>query len=596
MPENKFTEQERTLIAAKNILKEKNCCIIIRPTGFGKTWILTELIKEYTSVLYLYPQHVIGDTVIDHYYDDINTEEELDPETIDTLKAVKYIKNCTLMTYQKLIRLSDDEIKNLVKGKTLIITDEAHRLGAPKTKQAMEKIFAMADINTHFIGATATPVRMDNFDVISHFFKNNMTYVYTLYDAIRDNIIKKPYYCYATYDFEKDLKNAATESGQDVNDEFVKSVITAKAIELSKIYNMPDIIRDTCDKYATNTDYMKFIVFFASKNHMTTKLNEVINWFKTAYPDHNIDVLKISSISKEEARNTDKLNMLVPKPKHIDLIACIDMLNLGYHMNHQTGIFMYRGTLSNTIFTQQLGRALSAGTDNSAIVFDIVDNLHRRAAYELYAKDYNAESKTEKAKTTPKLDNYIILDNDPNVKYQDENGELINTQYYLAKDNTIVDRLGRPSTFIYDVDQNRIINTAKTNTPDRNINIITKACLHATGHEATYREIIAKTMAEPTVHRCKYTLQIHFRSWCMTHNIPYPISDEKLSEIYNLDIQDFYQEFENIIKENNIAYPLTNKDALLKIGKDGSTDASLEICCEATGTSIQQLTDIIFQE
>lgn len=65
--------------------------------------------------------------------------------------------------------------------------------------------------------------------------------------------------------------------------------------------------------------------------------------------------------------------------KCIDIICAVNILNMGYHTGELTFIGMYRGTKSATLFSQQLGRALSSGALNSCIVFDLVDNLHSKA-------------------------------------------------------------------------------------------------------------------------------------------------------------------------------------------------------------------------
>ncbi len=591
MPETKFEEQAKTLAEARRLLKTYHKCMVIRPTGFGKTWLLTELIKDYKKVLYLYPSAVVRDTVVDRYYDlpDPNEDEPLDPETVDTYRQISFIPNCTLMTYAKLVRLSKSDFEAM--DFDLVICDEAHRLGGARTKAAMEFLFATLPSTCDFIGATATPTRMDNFDPCSHFYADHMCYAYTLHDAIGAGMIAKPHYCYATYDFRRDLENAAKESGQDLKDPSVSDVINAKVIELAKIYAMPKVIREVCDKYAKDTDYMKFIVFFANKLHMKQKITEVEAWFQEAYPDHAIKTLRISSSTDGESRNTDKLPLLTRRPKTIDLIACIDMLNLGYHVADQTGIMMYRGTQSNTIFTQQLGRALSAGADGSAIVFDIVDNLHRKAAYELYVKT----PATRQHRVHAKNDDYVFDKTTGRILYNDPAGDQVPTQYHVDPDTgKIVDKNGNPSTFGLN-DDGQVVNHSNAASPEKDINRVTADCLEATGHEATYREILAKAMAEPMSHRCKYALQLHFRSWCLNHNIPYPISDKELSEIYGLDIADFYDEFRRIIAEKKIDYPLQDAESLMRVGNDGSTDAPLAICCEATGVSVQTVLDMLFQ-
>ncbi len=590
MPDNTFHEQAKTLADANRLLKKYHKCALIRPTGFGKTWLLTELIKHFKSALYLYPTAVIRDTVVDRYYDlsvEDDDGEPLDPETIETQKSLSQIPGCDLMTYAKLIRLSDDDIARM--DYDIVVFDEAHRMGGPKTKTACDKLFAMLPEKTRFIGATATPTRMDNFDMASHFFADRLCYAYTLHDAIQSGLIMKPNYCYATYDFRKDLEDEALSRGEDLKDRTVSRVIDAKLIELGKLFNMPNVIRETCDKYAVSTDYMKFIVFFASMSHMDEKLSEVQGWFREAYPDHKVQTLRISSRNAEESANTDKLPLLSAKPKTIDLIACIDMLNVGYHVPDQTGILMYRGTKSNTIFTQQLGRALCAGTGSSGIIFDIVDNLHRKAVYELYVKP-NAGAR-KRRQVEPALDRYVLDRATGNVMMETPGG-LVQTQYHY--DGTSVkDRHGHKSTFQIAPD-GTVKNMSDPVSPEKDVNRIDADCLVATGHEATYREILAKAMAESLSHRCKYALQLHFRSWCLNRNLPYPTTEKELADDYDVDIADFYDEFKRVIREKKIAYPLQDAEHLLAVGNDGSMDAPLSICCDATGASIEALLDLLF--
>lgn len=614
MPNN-FLEQEKTLKDAEDKLKEFSKCVIIRPTGFGKTFILTELIHKYNNVLYLYPSAVIKNTVVNRYCDlitDNETEDDsvVDPETIETYRELKEIPNCDLMTYQKLIRLSNKELQDMKYD--LILFDEVHRVGGTRTKVAVEKLFAYHGDHSKFIGATATPTRMDNFDVVSHFFNDIMCYTYTLFDAIQDGLIQKPNYCYLTHDYAEDLKTEAINAGENIDDEDVKKVIDAKIIELANLFGVPKIIKSVCKTYAKDTDYMKFIAFFASSQHMDDTINQVVDWFKEAYPKYNINVLKISSRNSEESKNVDALESLNARKKTIDIIACIDMLNVGYHVDNLTGIIMYRGTKSNTIFVQQLGRALSVGTNNSAIVFDIVDNLHKKAIYELRSSLSNKILRNRKGVQPENMRSYIEemsktelkqriskelkLDKDNKSIVIVDKGEIIKTQYHLDDHLNIVDKNNNPSSYIYDAKNNRIINIGiSTDDPCKNINTITKECLNSTGHEASYREIIAKSMVEPLTQRCKYALELHFRSWCNSKGVPYPISNDKLKTLYGLSKEDFYKEFCNIVSKNKIAYPLQDAEAILKIGANAnSNEIPLKICAKARNVSVEQILDLLF--
>ena len=98
-------EKTREDVLAK--LKKYKKCLIIRPTGYGKTYLLTDLMTMYKKVLYLYPTEVISDTVKNRYADTNN----LSPEDIETIKKAKSFDNVTLMTYAKLIRMSPEDLK-----------------------------------------------------------------------------------------------------------------------------------------------------------------------------------------------------------------------------------------------------------------------------------------------------------------------------------------------------------------------------------------------------------------------------------------------------------------------------------------------------
>lgn len=592
MPNN-YEEQAKTNKDARSLLKKHHKCAILRPTGFGKTFTLTDLIKDYKKVLYIYPSAVIRDTVIKRYVstmEEYDEEEDgyIDEETIETYKAMGQMDNCTLMTYAKLIRLSDDELKKFKYD--LYIFDECHKMGAPKARVACEKLFAMHP-SKYFVGATATPIRADNVDVVAEFFSDITTYAYTLFDAIEDGILKKPIYCYCTYDVEEDIKEAALLAGQDVTDELVKSVIKAKAFDLKQVMHIPTIIQDVCEEHAKSTSYMKFIVFFSSKKHMTETLPTVQSWFKEAFPNHNQETLCISSRSNEEKNNVAKLDSLVEKPNTISLIACIDMLNLGYHINQLTGILMCRCTKSNTIFVQQLGRALSVGTNNSAIVFDIVDNLHRKAIYELKQK-ISDKKRTYSDRSHRNDTKYSVGEDGKSIVFTDDDGNIIETQYHINKTGEIVDAYGNLSPFVISPDNKVVYESNGTN---KNICSFTENSFIATGHIATYKELLAKAVAEPTVQKCKFAIELHFRTWCHNHNVPYPISKVDLNRLYNLDKDEFYKEFCKIINDNKINYPLNDVKKLLRIGAGNSKDVPLSICAEARQVSMKNLLDVMFE-
>lgn len=571
---------------------------LIRPTGFGKTWMLTSLIQEdrFKSILYLYPSKVVKNTVVDKYFDDLmsNNDEDdeenfIDEETIETFRAMQEIENVTLMTYHKLIRLTTEEIKDM--NYDLIIFDEMHRIGASKTKSATSKLFAY-NPDSYFVGATATPNRTDAFDVVNTFFDDVTVFEYTAHDAFRDGLLKKPYYCYCTYDIKGDVKNAEKElkesafmCGEDINSLTVTEVFNKKLIEISNIYNMENVIKSTCDKYLPSVEYMKFIVFFSSMTQMDEKMQSVVDWFKSAYPSHTINTLVITSKNSSTAKNVDKLESLTPSKNKIDLIGCIDMLNVGYHVNDLSGILMYRGTSSDIIYTQQLGRALSSGAANSCIVFDVVDNLHRKGVFDLQVS--NKKVSTAKKKNTTISCGWHLNDDGDII---DKDGDKAPIK---IKDGKVVDLLDNDTNFVVD-DDGMITDKNTYQVPDwkLNSNTILPEDIIATGHEATYREIIAKLVAEPMHQRCKMAITAHFKRWCEINGYKYPITEKELNEFYNASKEDFKKEFIQILKANKLNYPLQDAGKLLAIG-EAEGIPPLRLFARIRNVSIGQILDLL---
>lgn len=433
---------------------------IIRPTGFGKTGILTKCIKKFKHVLYIYPANVIKDAVLGFYYngDDITV-----------------IDNTTFMTYSKMVRLKDEEIDayNCI---DLIIVDECHRLGAAKSIIAMQNLISRLP-DAKLLGATATPDRMDLIDEIGIFFDNHVVSKYTLHDAFRDGILTRPYYCFCSYGTSdsSDIERKATLEIEkfDVASERenAKSILRSRMIEISNITNMSQIIKNACDGYVYNLSNMKFIIFFSSFKHIHDKKIEITSWFQNAYPEHKVEMLIVSSETREFAKNTNLLKAATDKTCNtIELIACCDMLNMGYHVNDITGIIMYRGTESSIIYSQQLGRILNSGATNACIVFDVVDNIHREALYSVLGKQSKStiKRKNKYAKLLKKLDTVGLSESE-----QKEVSRLKSSLY----------------------------------TPEHywwtHANELDPQDLIATGHEATYRELIGKTVAEPISMRCR---------------------------------------------------------------------------------------------
>ena len=181
----------RTRDDALDKLRKYHRAFIIRPTGFGKTWINVDIatseinvkgIKKWKKVIFVVPYRSILEGIKSKYE--------------DKLRGV----NCVYLTYSSLARLYDIFMKQGVHCKNisifedaedgLFIFDEVHRIGQKtnsigkmtgcnKSSKAVMKL--MKDFpNAYYMGTTATPYRTDGGEAGYSFLVGIVLYILIL--------------------------------------------------------------------------------------------------------------------------------------------------------------------------------------------------------------------------------------------------------------------------------------------------------------------------------------------------------------------------------------------------------------------------------
>ena len=522
-------------------------CGLVRCTGFGKTWMLSELVTSFTNVLYLYPAEVVRDTVQERI--EAISEEDFEEEEKKAMEALvreiseenggadAHLEGVTFMTYMKLIRMKEGDWDALP-GFDLVVMDECHRIGADKTKVAVRALFD-AFPRAKFVGATATPVRSDAVDVIKEYFGGICTFEYTLHDAFADGIIMKPVYTYMTQDPLSDIRDYMKEKGLPCGRNAANEILKSGLLEEANLLNIPESIRNVTERHRPDAlDYMKYIVFFADLGHMRRKRMEVKRWFREAFPGMKINELEVTSGSKKSSENVHKLKDMAPRKNAIDLVFCVDMINMGYHVPSLTGIVMYRGTHSATVFAQQLGRALAAGGEKPCIVFDIVDNLHRKSLYETYKKTEATKRKRKatERKMADRAVERISLSAIPEDVKEAASAAIMAILSGEVGAESLEDAVREQAGGLSPEQESIILEMAKQIAfsggldpwwPD--CNDIHSEDLVCDVHEAEYRELIAKIAGEPFMQRAKMAYQEHLKRWvAMNPGAEYPATKREL--------------------------------------------------------------------
>lgn len=323
-----------------------------RATGSGKTYLMGALAEQYNSdkKLVLEPTIPLVESI----------KEKFDEFGID---------NIEITTYQKLIRMSDEDIAAM--DYKLIFLDECHHCVSPVWGKKVNCL-----INSHsdsiIFGTSATTVRNDGVNVVESLFEGNAIGELPLSKAIARKVLPCPHYITAIYrlddEFEKLKKRI--ESATNTKSEkkkFYKKMKTMK-LHFEKSYGVPLIL----NKYIKVRNG-RYLVFCKNKKHLDAMRDVVINWFHTAgiknvhsyavysdYPDKEKDYKDFQEDNSDSAK----------------ILFSINILNEGVHVKDISGVLMLRTTQSNLIYLQQLGRLVEAeNLDKYLVVFDFVNNF-----------------------------------------------------------------------------------------------------------------------------------------------------------------------------------------------------------------------------
>lgn len=373
MEEKKMTQkiqeiQSKTIKDVMQKLKKHHKCLLVRPTGFGKTKTAVDIMKKYKHIIFLYPFKNIENAVRRYDVDDLD------------LHLFTYAKIRNM--YKKRYSIFKDTFSKFNTRNTIIIMDEAHFIGAHATSKVIKKLMDEICPKANYLGLTATPNRTDKLEIKWHFFDGISAFKYDLFDAIRDGIYPKPYYVYTPLngnELENQLNNkidslSVSEAKKEQLKTRIKKIINPERLNIN---NLDEIIENNLYKFKNDMDYYKFILFFTTYNNIHTKRDEIVSAFQKVFPHCTINVIIVSSESHIFRNNLELVDQLRPRENTIDLILNINMLAFGYHTDDITGIMMFRQTISNIIYSQQIGRCLSVVQKQSAIIFDFVENLHK---------------------------------------------------------------------------------------------------------------------------------------------------------------------------------------------------------------------------
>lgn len=409
LPEPARTEkrneiQQKTIDDILRIWETKQSAILIRPTGFGKTYTAANIInledpvtkqKRFKKILFLYPLLIIEEA----FFEDIEKMNKLNKKLGQGLIDVNNITTMTYMNLQHQIK-NDNKNKQLATDYDLIIFDEFHSTGAEGTGIACRTIIDWQEKDVKTLGMTATYERADKVNMSDQIFSEmNLVFEYSYGDAVRDGLMPTLMYYtrykeYLAYRPDGSLDEQLLEVLDCQYDKSnINKIIVGRSLRDIQ-HNYGNLIRIAVSEvlgfeYLTgkapntrNADKYKqrgqrWIVFYNRKEDQIANKDELELSFKTAFPTATIKIL----VCNEDTDGLEKLcassknnQYLNPKPNTVVVISCLRQLNMGYHTGELDGAILLAETSSKITYQQQLGRTLNTFRVTKPIIIDLVGN------------------------------------------------------------------------------------------------------------------------------------------------------------------------------------------------------------------------------
>ena len=344
-----FEHNQKAYEAVTEMLEKDGMAAVIHPTGTGKSMIAFKLVEEHplNHFLWLSPSEYIYQTQVEN----LNMK----------------FPNIQFMSYSRLMK-NEDCIETL--HPDYIILDEFHRCGAREWGKSIKKLLDTYP-DARRLGLSATNIRyLDNQrNMAEEIFNGKIASEMTLGEAIVREILPEPKYVIAMYSYRKELdqlkKRIQTLSNQGLVAENQKLLE-----QLRRALEQADGLEQVFQKHMEKKDG-KYIVFCSDKEHMDEMKEQVPVWFEQVDSRPHI----YTAFYNDTATDKEFAAFKKDDSGHLKLLFCIDMLNEGVHVDDVDGVILLRPTVSPIIYLQQIGRALSAGSKKTPVIFDLVNNF-----------------------------------------------------------------------------------------------------------------------------------------------------------------------------------------------------------------------------
>lgn len=399
----------------------ENVVGIVHATGTGKSYNALQLAYDNRDkkIVYVVPSNGI----IEHIKKIIEDNPNLDIK--------RDFPSLEFRTYQSFISLDEEEIASI--DCDLLILDEFHHIGAPvwgaRVNTMIEthpdaKIFGMT---AYTVRDRGTPYERDmaNPDT-DELFSGKIESRYDLCDAMIDGVLPKPVYKSA-YTNLIGLESKLEERVQKLNatsreyQEYMAILSDVKR----RIHEAPSITNILRKSIKPNGKYIYFCPPCSEEgtNDIETIKKQAIEWFKQFVPEEDIIIYTSTSDMGEDGKlNRDAFyDDITLDGKKADnklrIMFAINQYNEGIHAPNIDGVIMGRGTTSDIVYFEQLGRALSV-RGNMKEMFDELEKYSVEQLIEMCkSRNIQVKENTAKEELIEKLIAPVVIDLTNNYEF-----------------------------------------------------------------------------------------------------------------------------------------------------------------------------------
>ena len=370
--------------------------LLVLPTGGGKTltaayWLLRNAVDQNKKILWLAHRHLLLEQAAEAFARNAYTDTMVKRTVFNYRiisgmhdKPVHIQKTDRILIASKdsMIR-SLDKLKNWLNGEEIyLVIDEAHHAVAKSYKKIIQYV-ADHTKSMKLLGLTATPFRTseDEQGALKQVFTDDIVYKTDLDTLIKKGILATPTFidCNTNIQFTEHLGVQALKS--------IENLDTLPENIANDIADNKERNRIIVEEYLHNYEkYGQTIVFALNKVHAIA-LNKLFNEKGKAYGIRSEFIISevqdmITGITISNADNERKIEAY--RNGEIQVLINVNILTEGTDLPKTHTVFLTRPTVSTTLMTQMVGRALrglKAGGTKEAYIVSFVDDWNDKIAW-----------------------------------------------------------------------------------------------------------------------------------------------------------------------------------------------------------------------